>query len=204
MTTDQDIPQQDLSSMDDEQLVELAQDGTYPAYEELVRRYQDKAYRLAWSMVKNESDANDVVQEAFLNMYRKLHTFEGNSQFGSWIYRVIVNAALMKLRKQKRRSEVSIDDDDTEFREDDYYVMSTPEWRVRADEAAENAELRERIIEAVDELEPKYETVFLLKEVEGLSLKEIADVLDLTVAAVKSRLHRARLYLRATLERYMS
>jgi RNA polymerase sigma-70 factor (ECF subfamily) len=204
MTTDQDIADQDLNSIDDEALVELAQDGAYAAYEELVRRYQDKAYRLAWSMVKNESDANDVVQEAFLNMYRKLDTFEGNSQFGSWIYRVIVNAALMKLRKQKRRSEVSIDDDETEFREDDYYVMSAPEWRVRADEAAENAELRERIIEAVDELEPKYETVFLLKEVEGLSLKEIADVLDLTVAAVKSRLHRARLYLRATLERYMS
>jgi RNA polymerase sigma-70 factor (ECF subfamily) len=204
MTTEQESDERDFGELDDEELVDLAQEGEYPAYEELVRRYQDKAYRLAWSMVKNESDANDVVQEAFLNMYRKLDTFEGNAKFGSWIYRVVVNAALMKLRKRKRRSEVSIDDDETEFREDDYYVMSVPEWRVRADEAAENAELREKIIEAVDELEPKYETVFLLKEVEGLSLKEIADVLDLTVAAVKSRLHRARLYLRATLERYMS
>lgn len=200
MTTDSHSPE-DLT---DEELVELAQQGDYAAYEEIVRRYQDKAFRLAFSLMKNESDAQDVVQEAFLNMYRKLETFEGKSQFGSWMYRVVTNAALMRLRKKRRRSEVPVEPDETEFEEDDYYVTSVPEWRVRADEAAENRELREQIIEAVDELSPKSQTVFLLKEVEGLSLKEIAEVLDLSVGGVKSRLHRARLHLRATLEPYLT
>ncbi len=204
MSTDQDMPSDDLDAVSDETLVERAQDGDYAAYEEIVRRYQDKAFRLAFSLMKNESDAQDVVQEAFLNVYRKLDTFKGESQFGSWMYRVVVNAALMRLRKKKRRSEVHVDDEDAEFREDDYYVASVPEWRVRADEAAENRELRQKIIEAVDELPAKYQTVFLLKEVEGLPLKDIADVLDLSVGGVKSRLHRARLHLRATLEPYLS
>lgn len=193
-----------LKDAGDEELVERAQEGEYAAFEEIVRRYQDKAYRLAFSLMKDESDAQDVVQEAFLNMYRKLDTFEGRSKFGSWMYRVVTNAALMRLRAQKRRGEVSLEEDDTEFREDDYYVATVPEWRVRADEAAENRELRDKIIEAVDELPPKYQTVFLLKEVEGLSLKEIAEVLELSVGGVKSRLHRARLHLRATLESYLT
>ncbi|WP_168210952.1 RNA polymerase sigma factor [Persicimonas caeni] len=204
MSTDRDLSTDELDAATDEELVEWAQQGEYAAYEEIVRRYQDKAFRLAFSLMKNETDAQDVVQEAFLNMYRKLDTFKGQSAFGSWMYRVVVNAALMRLRKKKRRSEVPVSDEETEFREDDYYVASVPEWRVRADEAAENRELRQKIIEAVDELPPKYQTVFLLKEVEGLPLKEIADVLDLSVGGVKSRLHRARLHLRATLEPYLA
>jgi RNA polymerase sigma-70 factor, ECF subfamily len=204
MSSDQQLPSDGLSEASDDQLVERAQQGEYAAYEEIVRRYQDKAFRLAFSLMKNESDAQDVVQEAFLNMYRKLHTFKGQSKFGSWMYRVVTNAALMRLRKKKRRSEVPVDDEEGELAEDDYYVASVPEWRVRADEAVENRELRQKIIEAVDELPPKYQTVFLLKEVEGLPVKEIAEVLDMSVGGIKSRLHRARLHLRATLEPYLT
>ena len=204
MATEQESDTPQLEDLSDEDLVERAQQGEYAAYEEIVRRYQDKAFRLAYSLMKDESDAQDVVQEAFLNMYRKLDTFEGKSQFGSWMYRVVTNAALMRLRKQKRRSEVQVEDEEAELSEDKYYVTSVPEWRVRADEAAENKELRAKIIEAVDELPPKYQTVFLLREVEGLSLKEIADVLDMSVGGIKSRLHRARLHLRATLDSYLS
>jgi RNA polymerase sigma-70 factor (ECF subfamily) len=205
MSTERQISSDiDLQNLADESLVELAQGGDYAAYEEIVRRYQDKAFRLAFSLTKNETDAQDVVQEAFLNMYRKLDSFKGDAQFGSWMYRVVVNAGLMRLRKRKRRSEVSVDQENGEFREDDYYVATVPQWRVRADEAVENRELRQKIIEAVDELAPKYQTVFLLKEVEGLKLDEIAEVLDLSVGGVKSRLHRARLHLRATLEPYLS
>jgi RNA polymerase sigma-70 factor (ECF subfamily) len=204
MSTDPNFTSEQIDSASDDRLVEWAQDGAYGAYEEIVRRYQDKAFRLAFSLMKNESDAQDVVQEAFLNMYRKLDTFEGKSAFGSWMYRVVVNAALMRLRKKKRRSEVQVDDEEGDFPEDEYYVTSAPEWRLRADEAAENSELREKIIDAVGELAPKYQTVFLLKEVEGLSLKEIAGVLDLSVGGIKSRLHRARLHLRATLESYLT
>ena len=189
---------------DDLELVERSLDGEYEAFETLVRRYQEKAYRLAWGMVKDDSDAADVVQDAFLNIYRKLDSFNADAAFSSWMYRIVVNTALMRLRKKKRRSEVALDDLGPSFLESGHHAGTVSEWRVRADEAAENKELRQKIVEAIDELEPMYQTVFLLRETEGLSLKEIADVLDLSVPAVKSRLHRARLYLRATLEPYLS
>jgi RNA polymerase sigma-70 factor (ECF subfamily) len=189
---------------EDLRLVELALDGDYDAFESIVMRYQDKAYRLAWSLVKDDSDANDVVQDAFLNVYRKLESYNGDAAFSSWIYRIIVNTALMKLRKQKRRSEVSMDDLGPSFLDDGHHASTIPDWQIRADEAAENKELREKILAAIDDLEPKYQTVFVLKEIEGLSLKEVGDIMDLTVPAVKSRLHRARLFLRASLERYVT
>lgn len=195
---------QDRQEMPDESLVELAQAGDYAAYEEIVRRYQEKAFRLAFSLTKNDAEAQDVVQEAFLNVYRKLDSFKGDSKFGSWMYRVVANAGLMRLRKRRRLGEVSVDNESFELPEEEYYDGATPQWRVRADEAVENLELREKIIEAVDELPPKYQTVFVLKEVEGLKLEEIAEVLDLSVGGVKSRLHRARLHLRATLAPYLS
>ncbi len=194
-----------FSAGDDEdlRLVDLAVQGNYDAFEKIVSRYEDKAYRLAWSMVKDDDLAADVVQDAFLNVFRKLDTFQGNSKFSSWIYRVIVNAALMKLRKKKRRAEVALDALGPTFLDDGHHAVTVSQWSMRGDQAALNQELRDQIVAAVDELEPKYQTVFLLKEVEGLSLEEIGSVMDLSVPAVKSRLHRARLFLRATLEGYL-
>lgn len=195
-----------FSAGDDEDLllVDRAVKGDYAAFEQIVTRYEDKAYRLAWSLVKDDDLAADVVQDAFLNVYRKLDTFQGNSKFSSWIYRVVVNAALMKLRKKKRRSEVALDALGPTFLDDGHHAHTIAQWSVRGDQAMLNQELRDQIVAAVDELEPKYQTVFLLKEVEGLSLEEIGDVMDLSVPAVKSRLHRARLFLRASLERYLA
>ncbi len=189
---------------EDRRLVDLATDGDYDAFEKIVERYQEKAYRLAWSMVKDDDLAADVVQDAFLNVYRKLDTFKGDSKFSSWIYRVIVNAALMKLRKQRRRSEVQLEALGPTFLDDGRHATTIAPWRTRADDAALDKELREHIVAAVDELEPKYQTVFVLKEVEGLSLAEIGEIMDLSIPAVKSRLHRARLFLRATLEPYLA
>ncbi len=187
----------------DDELVKQAVAGDYDAFEAIVDRYHDKAYRLAFSLVKDDDEAQDVVQEAFLNVYRKLDTFKGESQFGSWIYRVVVNAALMRLRKVKRRSEIGMEDAGPSISEDEGAFSNRPSWRVHADEAAENLELREQILSAVDELNPKYQAVFILREVEDLSLAEIADVLDLTEGAVKTSLHRARLHLQAALEPYL-
>ena len=189
---------------EDMRLVGLALEGDYDAFTQIVTRYQDKAYRLAWSMVKNDDLAADVVQDAFLNVYRKLDSFKGDSRFSSWIYRVIVNAALMKLRKKRRRSEVALEALGPTFLDDGHHASTVSQWSVRGDKAALNKELREQIVAAVDELEPKYQTVFLLREVEGLTLSEIGDIMDLSVPAVKSRLHRARLFLRASLERYLT
>ncbi len=189
---------------EDLEIVKRAVDGDYAAFQQIVEKYQDRAYRLAWSLVKNNDDANDVVQDAFLNVFRKLDTFDGRAKFSSWLYRVVVNAGLMRLRKKRRRSEIPLEEFGPQFLDDGHHASVAPSWDMRGDRVVENNELREKILEAVDELEEKYQTVFLLREVEDLDLKEIAQILDLTVPAVKSRLHRARLFLRATLEPYMS
>ncbi len=189
---------------EDLEIVKLAVEGDYVAFQQIVEKYQDRAYRLAWSLVKNDDDANDVVQDAFLNVFRKLDTFDGRAKFSSWLYRVVVNAGLMRLRKKRRRSEIPLEEFGPQFLEDGHHVSVAPSWDIRGDRVVENNELREKILEAVDQLEEKYQTVFLLREVEDLDLKEIAQILELTVPAVKSRLHRARLFLRATLEPYMA
>ena len=194
----------ELLDLDDGCLVERALDDDYRAFEALVIRYEEPFRRLAWSYVKNEADAQDVVQMSFLKIYRKLETFRGDAPFKSWAYRIVINTALSRIRKQKTRGEVALEDVNPNFDDDDdLATTSIHDWKVHADNAAENQELRQRIIDAVDELEDKYETVFLLYEVEGLSMDEIADVIDLSVGGVKTRLHRARLHLRATLERYV-
>ncbi|RVU44108.1 sigma-70 family RNA polymerase sigma factor [Lujinxingia sediminis] len=197
------LPANALDVLDDAALASRAVDGDFAAFEKIVERHRDKAYRLALSLTKSEADAQDVVQEAFINIYRKLDTFAGDAQLSSWMYRIVVNAALMRLRKTRRRAEVSVDD----VSDPAHFEQSAPGepagWRVRGDEAAENRELREQILAAIDQLEPKYQAAFLLREIEGLSLDEIASVLDLSTGAVKTRLHRARLFLQAALEPYL-
>lgn len=193
----------------DRELVNQIRAGNWAAFEELVDRYGDQFHRLAWSYTKSDADAQDVVQMAFLKIYRNLEGFRGDAKFKNWAYRIVVNTALSRLRKEKRRREVALDDVSPDFDDASDHVASSAasitlaEWRTRADEAVENRELRQKIIGAVDALEPKYQSIFLLYEVEGLSLDEISEVVDLTVPGVKSRLHRARLFLRASLERYL-
>lgn len=203
MSPEADNLQPKFEDLSDEELVERALDDDFEAFEQLVHRYDDKAFRLAYSLVKDESEAQDVVQEAFLNTYRKLDTYAGEAKFASWIYRVVTNAALMRLRKQDRRREIGMEDVGPSVVEEEAAFSEIPSWRIQADEAAEQQELREQIFAAVDELKPKYQAAFLLREIEGLSIAEIADVLELSEGAVKSRLHRARLHLQAVLEPYL-
>lgn len=197
------LPADALDALDDAVLASRAVDGDFAAFEKIVERHRDKAYRLALGLTKSEADAQDVVQEAFINIYRKLDTFNGDAQLSSWMYRIVVNAALMRLRKTRRRAEVSVDDVQDPTQLEQFTPGAPAGWRVRGDEAAENRELRAQILAAIDQLEPRYQAVFLLREIEGLSLDEIAAVLDLTTGAVKTRLHRARLFLQATLEPYL-
>lgn len=187
----------------DAELVRRSVEGDMQAFDEIMREHQETVFRVALRFVKNETEAQDVAQDALLNVYRKLHTFKGNSALGSWIYRIAVNTALMRLRKKKRRSEVALENVAPDEEHETEYQEFRSMWHQRGDEAAENKELRKKIAEAVEELEPKYQTVFTLKEFEDMSLQEIADELDLSVPAVKSRLHRARLHLRTILTRYL-
>jgi len=188
----------------DRELVERAQKGDGAAFAQLVDRHQRQLYRLALRMTGSEADAQEVLQEAFLNAYQKLPLFRGEAQFSSWLYRIAANSALMRLRR-KRRAPDTLSDQPLElsgprFSAEGYLEpTSSSDWSQRADEKMMSGELGTAINKAVQELPADYRTVFLLKDVDGLSNEDIANALDLTVPAVKSRLHRARLALREKL-----
>jgi RNA polymerase sigma-70 factor (ECF subfamily) len=169
-----------------------------------VERHQRQLFRLALRMTGSEADAQEVLQEAFLNAYQKLPLFRGEAQFSSWLYRIAANSALMRLRR-KRRAPDSVPDQPLELSSPKFTeggAYETPprsDWSQRADEALQSRELGAAIEKAVGELPEDYRTVFLLKDVDGLSNEDIAHALELSVPAVKSRLHRARLALREKL-----
>jgi len=187
----------------DEELVTRARAKDFAAFEQLVDRYEDKVYRLAFRFVRNETEAKEIVQDTFLSVWRKLDTFKGDAQFGSWVYRVAANAALMRLRSQRRHPEVSTEELPIDFLDNYGHLPASGEnWAKRPDDELQSDELRRRIQAAVDELPEIYKTVFLIRDVEGLSTEETADVLQISVPTVKTRLHRARLALREAITRY--
>ena len=188
----------------DRELVERAQQGDGAAFAMLVERHQRQLYRLALRMTGSEADAQEVLQEAFLNAYQKLPLFRGEAQFSSWLYRIAANSALMRLRRKRRApdtlAEQPLELAGPRFSAEGYLEpASSSDWSQRADEKMMSGELGAAINRAVADLPDDYRTVFLLKDVDGLSNEDIANALDLTVPAVKSRLHRARLALREKL-----
>jgi RNA polymerase sigma-70 factor (ECF subfamily) len=187
----------------DEDLVARARTKDFAAFEELVDRYEDKIFRLAFRFVRNETEAKEIVQDTFLLVWRKLDTFKGDSQFGSWLYRVATNTALMRLRAQRRHPEISTEELPIDYL--DNYGQLPPageNWAKRPDDELQSDELRRRIQKAVDELPEIYRTVFIIRDVEGLSTEETAEVLEISIPTVKTRLHRARLALRDAITRY--
>ncbi len=187
--------------VDDElELVERARKGDAGSFSVLLRRYEGKIFRLAMNITQNREDAEDVLQEAFLKAYEHLDQFQGNSRFYTWIVRIAVNQALMKLRKRRSDRAVSLDEQiDTG---EDTVVREIAAWDPDPEERFSREELHGILTGAIDELAPIYRTVFTLRDVDGLSTEETAEVLDLTVPAVKSRLLRARLQLRDKLTRF--
>lgn len=187
----------------DEDLVARARTNDYAAFEELVDRYEDKIFRLAFRFVRNETEAKEIVQDTFLLVWRKLDTFKGDSQFGSWLYRVATNTALMRLRAQRRHPEISTEELPVDYLDNYGQLPAAGEnWAKRPDDELQSDELRRRIQKAVDELPEIYRTVFLIRDVEGLSTEETAEVLEISIPTVKTRLHRARLALRDAITRY--
>ena len=187
----------------DEELVERARNKDFAAFEQLLDRYEDKIFRLAYRFVRNESEAKEVLQDTFLSIWRKLDTFKGDSQFGSWLYRVAANTALMRLRAQRRHPEVSTEELPVGYL--DNYGQLPPageNWAKRPDDELQSDELRRHIQAAVDALPEIYRTVFLLRDVEGLSTEETGEILSISVPTVKTRLHRARIALRDTISGY--
>lgn len=184
---------------DEAPLVAAAKGGDVSAFETLVNRYERKIFRLSQNITQNREDAEDVMQEAFLKAYEHLPEFQGNSRFYTWLVRIAVNQALMKLRR-RRPNQVSLDEDIQT--EDDLLPREVEDWGPTPEERYEQSELQGILSTVVGELEPGFRVVFQLRDVEELSTEETAEVLGLSVPAVKSRLLRARLKLRQKLNRY--
>jgi RNA polymerase sigma-70 factor (ECF subfamily) len=194
-----------LAALSDDELVARARGRDMAAFEALVDRHEEKVYRLAMRFVRNETDAREVLQETFLAAWRNLEGFQGKAQFASWLYRVAVNAALMLLRSQKRHPQVAVEDVTPEALGEaaqDAGPGLGLDWSKRPDEQFQSDELRRQIQKAVDALPESQRSVFLLRDVDGLSTEETGELLGLSVPTVKTRLHRARLALREAISRY--
>ena len=186
-------------AFDETPLVALAQKGDEQAFTTLVQHYERKIYRIAKNITQNDEDAEDVLQDAFLKAYEHLPTFQGNSKFYTWIVRIAVNEALMKLRKRKGDRFVSLDEPIETGEEEVKREIAV--WEDNPEEHYSQEELQKILNEAVDSLKPDFRTVFVLRDIEELSTEETAESLHISVPAVKSRLLRARLALREKLTR---
>jgi len=187
------------TGFDESALVAQAKAGDQNAFAELVNRYERKIYRLAKNITRNDEDAEDVLQDAFLKAYTHLDNFKGDSKFYTWIVRIAVNEALMRLRKRKTDRSVPLDEP-VELGEETVQ-REIAVWEDNPEQQYSQEEWRRILDEAVDSLKPDFRTVFVLRDIEELSTEETAETLGISVPAVKSRLLRARLALRETLTR---
>lgn len=185
---------------DEGDLVQRAQRGDASAFTELVNRYERRIFRLAKNITQSDEDAEDVLQESFLKAYQHLGGFQGQSKFYTWIVRIAVNEALMKLRRRKSDRTVSLDE--TIDTGEENVVREIAVWEDNPEQRYSQREIRELLDKAIMSLRPAFRAVFVLRDVEDLSTEETASVLDLSVPAVKSRLLRARLQLREKLTRF--
>jgi RNA polymerase sigma-70 factor (ECF subfamily) len=185
----------------DEALVEEARRGVHPAFTSLVERYQHRVYRLAVRMSHNASDAEEITQETFLRALRGLDSFEGAARFGTWIYRIAMNEALMRRRSAKRRPAQSLE----ELRATVGDAVERPgsDAPPGADELLARRQVAERVRAALGHLDEAHRAALVLRDLEGLSAEEAADILGISPEAVRQRAHRARLRLRSELEPFL-
>lgn len=198
-----DPAQVGAENAEDEALLRRAQAGEIFAFEELVARHRDQVFGVALRMTRSEADAQEIAQDTFLSAYQHLADFRGEAAFGSWVHRIAANNALMRLRHRK-----VVQAHEDELKAPEFNPRGTlmeepsPEWARNAEEKALDKELGGAIRKATDALPEGYREVFLLKDVEGLSYEQIAEITKLSVPAIKSRLHRARLALREAIDAF--
>ena len=178
-------------------LIKRFREGDIDAFEELIERYQTKVFNLAMRFTRNQEDSEEVLQDVFTTLYRRLDSFQGKAAFSSWLYRIVVNAAFMKLRKRKQQTIIYFDDLKREQNISEEHLLIQ-----RSDNISSNHELREVLQNAINKLPLQYRAVFVLRDIDGLSNEAVSEILSLSVPAVKSRLHRSRLMLRRRLQRY--
>src|SRR5438270_10667367 len=185
---------------DEMALVQAAKKGDLAAFDQLIQRYDRKVFRIAQHITQNREDAEDVVQDAFLKAFENLEGFQEQSKFYTWLVRIAVNEALMKLRRRRTSKTVSLDEDVQT--DEDSMPREVADWAPNPEQLYDRSELKEILGKTIQGLPTSFRTVFVLRDVEGLSTEETAQALDLSVPAVKSRLLRARLQLRERLNRY--
>ena len=188
------------SKGEDRRLIERLQAGDHQALEKIFVLYSGKLYNVAQRILGENADTEEIIQDVFWTVYRKAKTFKGDSQFSTWLYRLTVNAALGRIRRSKKNKEVEYDEFLPKFQSDGHHlVRPVVDWSDTLDEKYAQREIHALLGKALDELKPIDKSVIVLSDLEGLSDREIADTLQLTVSAVKTRLHRARLFLRGKL-----
>jgi RNA polymerase sigma-70 factor (ECF subfamily) len=190
------------------ELLEGLRAGDAAALEPLMARYAPRVFRLAFGITRNQADAEEVVQDVFLTIFRKHESFEGRAALGSWIYRITTNTALNKRRGKRAEVETSLDDMLPTFRADGHregdrsFLLA--DWSQSPETAALTAETRAALEAALARLPERYRAVLVLRDVEGVSNEEVAAMLGESIASVKSRLHRARMALREMLTRHLA
>lgn len=184
----------------DEELLQRVRKGNEPALEELLRRHQGKIYGLSARMLRNSHDAEEVLQDVALTIFQKAGTFQGRAAVSSWIYRITMNACLMKLRRRPKIQSIPLEEElGPAMNEEGMVTEMVVDWSSLPREEMDRKELATRIEDAIGELPPEYRTIFVLRDVEGLPAQEACEILNLSLPALKSRLHRARLFLRKKL-----
>ena len=183
--------------MDEQSLIQQARQGNRKALAQLVKNYEQTVYNFSFKVCRNREHAENAMQETFMSMVKSIHQFSGKSKLSTWLYSVVSNHCLMQARAgKKHRNTDSINDEETYIDEKD-----VADWKVSPEKVTENNELKDILDNAIQKLAPDYRIVFLLRDIEGLSTEETGKVLNLSVPAVKSRLHRARTFLRTELNK---
>lgn len=190
-----------MNKRDIQEVVRQARQGSEEAFATLVNLYSDRVYNLALRILRRSDDAADILQETFIRVFEKIDTFDGRSDFFTWLYRIATNLSLMKLRKEKR---TVLSDEDLEMQYDRPDSARIVEWQSLPLRRMISAEFRKQLNTAVDSLPEIYRSVFVLRDLENLSIKETSKILDITESNVKVRLKRARMFLREKLAEYMS
>ncbi len=198
-----DLETTERATQNDRELLSRAQAGDMSAFETLVELHRDQVYGLALRMTRSDADAAEIAQDTFLSAYQHLKDFRGEAAFGSWVHRIAANNALMRLRHRSVIKAAEGEFKGPEFTERGSLAeYPATDWSRRADEQVLDAELRRAIQQATDRLPEGYREVFLLKDVEGLSYEQISELTGDSVPAIKSRLHRARLFLREAIDQF--
>jgi len=184
--------------LEEQELIDAAKGGDIEAFNKLIKNYTQMIYSFSFKVCRNEEKAKDTLQDTLINIFKSLKTFDGKSKLSTWIYKVVTNNCLMLKRSEKTNKLVSVDDLQIDYDSDKVFMShhESPSGKTL------NSELKVKLDDAIKKLPIKYRMVFLLRDVEGLSIEETKNILNLTVPVIKSRLHRARNFLKNELQEY--